>query len=138
MTRFHDKPVPPGHIADGRFSQEVVGPIVRFRGRNVPVTVERMPPTNTMDGGRWANCTRHHLACDCREAEHNEDMHEMRMEMRAINDALVQATHGHPTFVELRNTGERRRDLECKCAGCDVIRRLDRTGLRFYENTVTL
>lgn len=133
---YRDLPTPPPHVADGRFSTALIGPLVRFRGHQIPV--DRTPPRNTVDGDRWRNCTDHHLACDCREAEQNENLNEMRGEMRLIKDVLAQATVGHPTFVEVRQYGSRRRDLECQCIACDLIRRLERTSVHVYDNTVVL
>lgn len=134
--RFHDKPVPPPHIADGRYS--LVGPLVTFRGQH-RIPVAQTPPRDTTDGDRWRKCTDHHLACDCREAEQNENLNELRMERRAIQNVLKQVTFGHPTYVEQGRFGARRSDLECKCVGCDLIRRLEtNVGYTFHENTVTL
>ncbi|OMC00337.1 hypothetical protein A5733_04295 [Mycobacterium sp. NS-7484] len=101
----------PPHIA--RPTNSLVGPLVRFRGQSVAITSS--PPSNTLDP-RYLSCTNHHLACDCREAEKNEQIAEYRGQywhMRELFDAL---TDGHPTRVYV--SGERRSDLECQCPLC--------------------
>lgn len=119
-----------------RFGKELVGPIVHFRNQAIPV--DRTPPRNTVDGNRWSACTEHHLACDCREAELNEQIQELRSEYRELAAALRSAIVDHPTFVETR-AGVRQRDLECRCDGCIVARRIATNfTLSFYENTITL
>ena len=100
----------------------LVGPIVWFRRQMVAVTSS--PPQNTCDP-RYAACTDHHLACDCREAERSEDLHEYRVALRDIGEVLKAATDGHPTFVYVGE--ERRTDLECRCTGC-VVARIVPTG----------
>lgn len=118
-------------------SRALVGPIVHFRHEAVPV--ERTPPRNTVDGDRWAQCTDHHLACDCREAELNEQIQELRGELRLIQNRLAAATEGHPTFVEERYSHQRRRDLECRCIACHVARALESTSaFRLYDNTIQI
>lgn len=102
--------------------REIVGPIVYFRNQYA-VPVDRTPPRDTIDGDRWAQCTDHHLACDCREAELGEEIRELRGELRLIEDRIAGAVDGHPTIVETRGGG-RRRDLECRCLGCDITRAL--------------
>ena len=119
-----------------RFGKEIVGPVVNFRNQAIPV--DRTPPRDTCDGNRWASCTEHHLACDCREAELNEQINELRGEYRLLANALRTAIADHPTFVETR-AGIRRRDLECRCDGCVAARRIATNfTLPFYENTITL
>lgn len=119
-----------------RGGKHLVGPIVYFRNQAIPV--ERTPPRDTVDGNRWASCTSHHLACDCREAELNEQINELRAERNLVRNALLAATADHPTFVETR-AGQRRRDLECRCDGCVAIRQIGAAhGLSFYENTIKL
>lgn len=128
MNGFQTLPYRPG--------KELVGPIVYFRNQAIPV--DRTPPRDTIDGNRWSLCTEHHLACDCREAELNEQINELRSEYRELAQALRSAIADHPTFVETR-AGNRRRDLECRCGGCKVARRIATNfTLSFYENTVTL
>lgn len=120
-------------------STDIVGPVEWFRGRTMGVEVHKAPPRDTIDGGRWQACTKHHLACDCREAEQNEAISELKAEMREIKDVLAQAAFGHPTFVRQGGRLERRRDLECRCVACDVIRRLKSASvLDFYNNGVEI
>lgn len=117
-----------GYFTEPWTKLAVVGPIVYFRGRDHAVPVEQSPPRDTMDGDRWAKCTSHHLACDCREAEKNEQLTELRSELRLIQDQLKASTDGHPTFVEERYGSQRRRDLECRCTACHVVRTLAGTS----------
>jgi hypothetical protein len=106
---------PPPHIADGR---PLVGPMVRFRGG--PVAVDRSAPTNTGDP-RYRACTDHHLACDCREADLNEQLHEYRSEWQLLRDEMGRAIRGHATVVE-QEDGQPRIDLQCQCALCEFAR----------------
>ena len=95
----------------------VVGPVVRFRGQ--PVDVGRSTPRDTTDP-RYLACTDHHLACDCREAEQNEQINEFRAEFNMLRRAIVDAIDGHATTVYVDHS--RRPDLECKCAVCTIAR----------------
>lgn len=56
----------------------LVGPLptVQFRGG---ARVVADPPRSTLDL-RWVACSDHHTACDCREAELNEQLSECRAE----------------------------------------------------------
>ncbi len=130
----------PPHIARPPHRYELVGPLVSFRGQAVAVTSS--PPRDTTDP-RWRQCTEHRLACDCREAELNEELSELRAERREIADVLAQAIHGHPTFVYVGGSfayqGQRRRDLECRCLGCVLARRMrDAPGVwsAFHDNEI--
>ena len=136
----------PPHIARPTPAYELVGPMVPFRGQMVAVTSS--PPRDTGDP-RWRQCTDHRLACDCREAEQNEQISEMRSERRDIEEAIAQAIHGHPTWVYISagtggygyqygDTRQRRRDLECRCLGCDLARRMCSTSVRssFFDNEI--
>ncbi|WFN94140.1 hypothetical protein [Gordonia sihwensis] len=121
-----------------RPGRELVGPVVYFRNQYA-VPVDRTPPRDTVDGDRWAQCTDHHLACDCREAELGEQLRELRSELDLIKHRLTAATEGHPTFVEERYGSQRRRDLECQCTGCSVTRALAHTAaVRLYDNTIQI
>lgn len=56
------------------------------------------PPRSTMDP-RFLACTQHRVACDCREAEHAEEVAELRSEVelnRRYEDAIeaLAALHG--------------------------------------------
>ncbi|WP_280201897.1 hypothetical protein [Nocardia cyriacigeorgica] len=101
----------PPHIA--RPGAGLVGPLVRFRGQ--PVAVSSSPPRDTRDP-RYLACTDHRLACDCREAEQNEQLTEYRIELRQLRDLFDALTESHPTRVEV--DGVRRADLECHCPLC--------------------
>lgn len=126
---YREMPEPPLHIADGR-RDALVGPLVRFRGGQ-QMPVRHAPPFDTRDP-RYTACTDHHLACDCREAEQNENLHEHRAELREIDRAIAAAIEGHPTQVFVDN--EERPDLECQCVGCKVAR-ITRRGLRWGTNS---
>lgn len=82
------------------------------------------PPRDTMDP-RYRDCTDHHPACDCREAEWAEDRHEYRAQYKDIQDAFDEALKGHATRTY---DGSR----PCQCIGCRIARdahiypRLDR------------
>ena len=107
------------------YRTDLVGPVVRFRGQQLPVP--QTPPHDTCDGERWAQCTDHHLACDCREAELAENYSELRHDFNAVSTALRAAIADHPTLVKTRG-GNRRRDLECRCTACHVVRPLAGTS----------
>lgn len=120
-------------------STEIVGPVVYFRGDRLPnkvlrgrvsVLVDRAPPTDTRDP-RYIACTDHHLACDCREAEQNEEIREWLGNWQAARDAAQEICGGHPTwpdyFVEEHSgaydvTYARSEDC-CQCTGCQIIRK---------------
>ncbi len=112
MTHVHDYPP---HIA--RPSADLVGPMMRFRGQQVAVT--SAPPRDTTDP-RYDRCTDHHLACDCREAELNEQLAEQRIDWFQLRDQLGAALVDHPTVVTIN--GQERRDLYCQCTGCVFAR----------------
>lgn len=100
------------------FRGTLVGPLVRFRGDQVPVTSS--PPRDTGDP-RWRNCTDHHLACDCREAEYAELAHEYRSEWERLRLMLSGMLADHPTHVSV--DGEERPDLACQCGLCAFARK---------------
>lgn len=121
-------------------STELVGPlpVVLFRGERkpghvtprVPVVVDRAPPTDTCDP-RYLTCVDHHLACDCREAEMGEEIHEWLGNWQQARDAAREVCAGHPTwpdyYVEERNnvyevTYAPVGDC-CQCTGCQIIRK---------------
>ncbi len=68
------------------------------------------PPKNTLDP-RWKACTEHRPACDCREAEQAENLHELHAEWTAFRDALKDVLTGHASCC-------------CRCTGCEIARRL--------------
>lgn len=114
MTIINPHNLPP-HVAIPAAS--LVGPLIWFRRQ--PVAVTSSPPTNTNDP-RYIACTEHHLACDCREAERSEDLHEYKSALHDIGETIRAASAGHPTFVYVAD--ERRTDLECRCTSCVVAR----------------
>lgn len=79
------------------------------------------PPRNTVDL-RYSMCTKHHPACDCREAEFAEDRSESSAERREAEQVFAQVLAGHQTFAYDSN-GERDTFGECKCTGCEIARR---------------
>ncbi|MGW5267299.1 hypothetical protein ACWEQ4_01485 [Rhodococcus sp. NPDC003994] len=107
----------PPHIAEPDHPSSLVGPLITFRGKQV--SVPHSPPRNTLDP-RYKTCTDHHLACHCREAEQNEQLHEYRAEWRKAEETLAVILEGHPTWVY--DLGDERRDLQCTCTGCKFAR----------------
>lgn len=80
----------------------------RLRRRHSDATVIYDVPTNTLDP-RYTACTDHHVACDCREAEHAEEMQEWAYARREIQGAIDSVLQGH-------------RIDECMCTGCQIAR----------------
>lgn len=117
----------PPHIA--RPSTDLVGPIAYFRSQ--PVAVTSSPPRDT-DDPRYDACTDHHLACDCREAEQNEQITDRRHDRFHLRDQLEVALAGHPTLVLIN--GERRVDLSCHCDGCVFARSADLVPYRNFRH----
>lgn len=68
------------------------------------------PPRNTMDP-RYAACTKHHVACDCREGEYQEEIDELRSEWTQFRTVLATVLDGHRAHY-------------CMCTGCQIARRL--------------
>lgn len=95
-------------------------PVVLFRGGpnglKVPAAAEYEPPVNTVDP-RYAACTDHHVACDCREAEFAEERREQRMEREAMRAAFDEILAGHET----RNWNDGK-SPGCMCTGCQLAR----------------
>ncbi|WP_067891302.1 hypothetical protein [Nocardia vaccinii] len=113
----------PPHIA--RPSRDLVGPVVYFRSQ--PVAVTSSPPRDTADP-RYDRCTDHHLACDCREAEQNEQLAESRMDRFYLRDQLEVVIVDHPTEVYIN--GDLRPDMCCQCEGCKLARSLSLVPFR--------
>lgn len=105
----------------------VVGPLMRFRSHQIPVS--DAPPLDTRDP-RWNNCIDHHLACDCREAEQNELINELRSEWKNLRDTMDVMLAGHATQVHQYDR-QPRPDLECQCQLCDFARK---AGLVPFRN----
>lgn len=112
-------------------------PVVLFRGERrpghltprVPVAVDHAPPTDTRDP-RYAACTDHHTACDCREAELGEEIHEWRANFRLAQAAAQEVCDGHPTWPDyydqshsLDTAAYVRSEACCQCTGCQIIRK---------------
>lgn len=122
----------PPHIA--RPSRELVGPVVYFRSQ--PVAVTSSPPRDTLDP-RYDACTDHHLACDCREAEQCERLHEQAVERFELRGRFEVLLDGHPTEVYLN--GDIRADLSCHCEGCKLARSLSLvpyTNIRYISGGI--
>jgi hypothetical protein len=98
----------------------LVGPLptVRFHDGTV---FAADPPADTCDP-RWKACTEHRTACDCREAELNEDRAEYRAMYQAVIDAARNVLAGHPTHNFNRNLDDSIRDTGCMCTGCRIVR----------------
>ena len=113
-------------------STELVGPLptIRFYGgprpvggllsgnkhRNYPA-VAYVPPKNTLDP-RYAACTDHHVACDCREAEFAEDRQEARYEWDRVRKAFDRALASHLTWSHTLD------GPQCECTACQLAREL--------------
>jgi hypothetical protein len=82
-------------------------------------------PRNTMDV-RYAACSNHHLACDCREALLAEDIAEYRAMFRELEQAILDAIKGHQTYAYTgpSDTGWSSDDEfgQCKCQACVIAR----------------
>ena len=97
-------------------------PVIKFMdGSTQAYTV----PRNTMDI-RYAACSGHHPACDCREAHLAEDIHEYRTMYRELEQAVLAAISGHQTYAYTgrSDTGWHGEDVfgQCKCQACVIAR----------------
>lgn len=110
-------------------------PVVRFGGGPLrfeadmvgaprPAVAYRVP-ANTLDP-RHAACTQHRVACDCREAEHAEEVGELRAEAREVQSAARRALSGHqlqqPIQPGLWEPSTRIQVPLCLCSGCVIAR----------------
>jgi hypothetical protein len=99
-------------------------PVVRFRGGPGrwddpdPPKVAYSPPRDTTDP-RFAECTDHRVACDCREALWAEDRQEWAYARREAQEAVDDLLAGHPTWSDDGNTF-----TGCMCTGCQLARAL--------------
>lgn len=119
------------------------GPAVFFRGERRPghstlrvaIPVDQPPPTDTRDP-RYLTCVDHHLACDCREAERGEEIHEWRANFKQAQAVALEVCAGHPTWPDYyersvtgwRAPGQPVEQFEsssacCQCTGCQIIRK---------------
>jgi len=90
-------------------------------GAPAPAVAYRVP-RDTMDP-RYAACTDHHVACDCREAELAEERQELRYALRELESAARRALAGHQVQPPLGlDDVERRRYPLCLCSGCVIHR----------------
>lgn len=79
-------------------------------------------PASTCDP-RYAECTDHHVACDCREAEQAENLAELRAALKEIRSAAQRALAGHLVQPPAGLTDwERRTTPLCLCSGCVIAR----------------
>jgi hypothetical protein len=105
-------------------SGELVGPlpVIRFMDGS---TQAYTPPRNTCDI-RYAACSGHHPACDCREAELAEDIAEYRAMYREVEQVILTAIKGHQTYAytgvsDAGWTGDDKFG-QCKCPACMIAR----------------
>lgn len=77
------------------------------------------PPRDTCDRELWSRCQVHHLGCDCREAEQNEQINELRYELKMWQEACARILAGHPTSLWTRDG---MREVGCQCTGCEIAR----------------
>jgi hypothetical protein len=108
------------------------GPVVLFRGssgplRRVPVAVDQPPPTDTCDP-RYVACVDHRLACDCREAELGEEVHEWRANFTQAQAVAQEICAAHPTWPDYYDRTDAGYAYEpseacCQCTGCQIIRK---------------
>jgi hypothetical protein len=106
-------------------STELVGPVpvVYFHGgparfdtpRSALPKAAYVPPQNTLDP-RYAACTHHRVACDCREAEMAEDRHEFWLAQKQLAEVAGQILAGHPTRGSVAGA------KSCMCTGCQIVR----------------
>lgn len=107
-------------------------PVVTFSGGPLRYEADRAgaprfqiayrAPRDTMDP-RYAACTNHRVACDCREAEHAEEMAEHRAEWASLRDAARRALAGHQIDHPMGLTDIERLGFPlCLCSGCVVHR----------------
>lgn len=103
----------------------LVGPLPTITFQSFSPRAERQAydrPRDTMDL-RYAGCTQHHPACDCREAEFAEELFERAAALDGIEDAAQRVLAGHHTYAWRRDpvTGE---DVfcGCMCTGCQIAR----------------
>lgn len=91
-------------------------------------------PRNTLDP-RFAACTDHHRACDCREALLAEDINEWRGEYREVQRAAHAVLAGHQLRVPGAMTHEEYERGGCQCTGCQITRRSHLLTFQHYDMT---
>lgn len=81
-------------------------------------------PRSTLDV-RYDLCTRHHPACDCREASLRETITELRAESDLSSHIARRVLLGHRIYdlSDLRWREEYYGARACLCSGCEIARR---------------
>ncbi|MEV5211397.1 hypothetical protein AB0K35_28375 [Micromonospora sp. NPDC053740] len=82
-------------------------------------TSDYNPPFMTVDP-RYANCSDHHVGCDCREAHLREDILEFKIEEQIWRLAAEDIVGNHPQDT-------------CMCTGCQIIRHRNVISKRLVE-----
>jgi hypothetical protein len=103
-------------------SAELVGPVpvITFAdGTRQPYDV----PRNTLDI-RYAACTDHHPACDCREALQAENLSEYRGDAKAVEAAFAAELQDHATWPTWYSGDPDAQFQVCQCSGCRIARRV--------------
>lgn len=88
--------------------------VVRFGPWGNGGAVLYTPPANTLDP-RYEACSDHHVACDCREAEHAEYRLEVKSTLAALQAAIDEVCLNHPTTAYVEG-------VPCQCSGCVIAR----------------
>lgn len=114
-------PLPVGKVRFGggpsQFWRDEQGRL-RFAGSHTTAIYD--VPANTLDP-RYAACTDHHVACDCREAELAEQLSEFRGEYRLLRNAIETVLAGHPTTAD--GVDQWSQPIKpCQCTGCQIAR----------------
>jgi hypothetical protein len=133
--------------------KDLVGPLptILFQYGERAVRIAYEVPRDTMDP-RYALCTEHHPACDCREAELAEQLGEYRAEQTAARRAAARLLAGH-RLKDWQDDDKRSRaeigdelwwryahgdgPLACQCTGCKLARASD-LRVRTDENGIVL
>lgn len=81
------------------------------------------PPRDTIDP-RYDACTDHHVACDCREAEHQEWQSEASGYNRLMREVFARVLADHQTRVVLSDPFTDPTNKPCMCTGCQIAREI--------------
>lgn len=106
---------------------QLVGPLPTIRFRD-GTTIAYDVPRDTLDN-RYAACSDHRPACDCREAHLSEDINEYRENLRAVELAAREVLKGHRvhsfSYSYDYRTGAYNPDdaAVCLCTGCQIARK---------------
>lgn len=114
-------------------SAELVGPLptITFQAGYMQPRIKQAydVPRDTCDP-RYSACTDHHPACDCREAEHAEEMAEHRGEWKRLRETAARAMSGHQVKYPFGlSRGQRATFPLCLCTGCVIHREVDLLSL---------